>query len=142
MSGLNGKARKPPKIVGKRRKKAAGELPEHGSAAERGNYMNRFGRLATFISGGAILAALGAALAFMLWNIVPTAWMERVEINGRVIPVTGAELDYEADTPVWKGGVADGVLVMKDGTKYDIKYSMDYDVFTINDKFGMYVSRA
>ena len=66
----------------------------------------------------------------------------RVEINGRVIPVTGAELNYEADTPVWKGGVADGVLVMKDGTKYDIKYSMDYDVFTIKDKFGMYVSRA
>ena len=104
--------------------------------------MNRFGRLATIISGGAILAALGAALAFMLWNIVPTAWMEHVEINGRVIPVTGAELDYEANTPIWKGVVADGVLVMKDGTKYDIKYSMDYDVFTINDKFGMYVSRA
>ena len=38
--------------------------------------------------------------------------------------------------------MADGVLVMKDGTKYDIKYSMDYDVFTIKDKFGMYVSRA
>ena len=46
------------------------------------------------------------------------------------------------DLAAWKGGVADGVLVMKDGTKYDIKYSMDYDVFTIKDKFGMYVSRA
>ena len=55
----------------------------------------------------------------------------------------GADIHaVQADTPVWKGGVADGVLVMKDGTKYDIKYSMDYDVFTIKDKFGMYVSRA
>ena len=96
--------------------------------------MNKTGFKATVIVCG--------ALTFMLCNIVPTAWMERVEINGRVIPVTGAELNYEADTPVWKGGVADGVLVMKDGTKYDIKYSMDYDVFTIKDKFGMYVSRA
>lgn len=104
--------------------------------------MNKTGFKATVIVCGAILTILGAALTFMLCNIVPTAWMERVEINGRVIPVTGAELNYEADTPVWKGGVADGVLVMKDGTKYDIKYSMDYDVFTIKDKFGMYVSRA
>ena len=104
--------------------------------------MNKLGFMATFVTGGALLAILAGALAFMLWNIVPTAWMEHVEINGRVIPVTGAELNYEADTPVWKGGVADGVLVMKDGTKYDIKYSMDYDVFTIKDKFGMYVSRA
>lgn len=100
--------------------------------------MNKTGFKATVIVCGAILAILGAALTFMLCNIVPTAWMERVEINGRVIPVTGAGLNYEADTPVWKGGV----LVMKDGTKYDIKYSMDYDVFTIKDKFGMYVSRA
>ena len=104
--------------------------------------MNKTGFKATVIVCGAILAIVGAALTFMLCNIVPTAWMERVEINGRVIPVTGAGLNYEADTPVWKGGVADGVLVMKDGTKYDIKYSMDYDVFTIKDKFGMYVSRA
>ena len=100
--------------------------------------MNKTGFKATVIVCGAILAILSAALTFMLCNIVPTAWMERVEINGRVIPVTGAELNYEADTPVWKGGVADGVL----GMKYDIKYSMDYDVFTIKDKFGMYVSRA
>ena len=66
--------------------------------------MNKTGFKATVIVCGAILAILGAALTFMLCNIVPTAWMERVEINGRVIPVTGAELNYEADTPVWKGG--------------------------------------
>lgn len=120
----------------------AGGTSAERKTAERGNYMNKTGFKATVIVCGAILAILGAALTFMLCNIVPTAWMERVEINGRVIPVTGAELNYEADTPVWKGGVADGVLVMKDGTKYDIKYSMDYDVFTIKDKFGMYVSRA
>ena len=120
----------------------AGGTSAERKTAERGNYMNKTGFKATVIVCGAILAILGAALTFMLCNIVPTAWMERVEINGRVIPVTGAELNYEADTPVWKGGVADGVLVMKDGTKYDIKYSMDHDVFTIKDKFGMYVSRA
>ena len=54
--------------------------------------MNKTGFKATVIVCGAILAILGAALTFMLCNIVPTAWMERVEINGRVIPVTGAEL--------------------------------------------------
>jgi len=97
---------------------------------------------ATVIACGAILVILGAALTFMLCNIVPTAWMEHVEINGRVIPVAGAGFDYEADMPIWKGSVADGVLVMKDGTEYSIKYSMDYGVFTIEDKFGMYVSRA
>ena len=62
--------------------------------------MNKTGFKATVIVCGAILAILGAALTFMLCNIVPTAWMERVEINGRVIPVTGAGLNYEADTPV------------------------------------------
>ena len=56
--------------------------------------MNKTGFKATVIVCGAILAILGAALTFMLCNIVPTAWMERVEINGRVIPVTGAELNY------------------------------------------------
>ena len=104
--------------------------------------MNKTGFKATVIACGAILVILGAALTFMLYNIVPTAWMEHVEINGRVIPVAGAGLDYKADVPIWKGGVADGVLVMKDGTEYSIKYSMDYGVFTIEDKFGMYVSRA
>ena len=81
--------------------------------------MNKTGFKATVIVCGAILAILGAALTFMLCNIVPTAWMERVEINGRVIPVTGAELNYEADTPVWKGGVAEkaaiGVLLRQIG---------------------------
>lgn len=88
------------------------------------------------------MAMLTAALMFMLVNIVPTGFMEHVEINGRVIPVKGAEWDYKADSPIRKGEAAEGVLVMRDGTEYDITYCTDYDVFTINDKFGTYMFRA
>lgn len=102
--------------------------------------MNRTGVKATII--GIIAAALlTSALAFMLWNAVPTAGMEHVEINGRIIPISGAEWDYETDSSAWKGRTADGVLVMSNGTKYDISYNLDYDLFTINDRFGMYVIR-
>ena len=49
--------------------------------------MNKTGFKATVIVCGAILAILGAALTFMLCNIVPTAWMERVEINLSLIHI-------------------------------------------------------
>ena len=53
--------------------------------------------------------------------------------------MNGARLNYKFDVPVMKNEPVDGVLVMRDGTEYGISCSLDFDVFTIDDKFGMYV---
>lgn len=100
--------------------------------------MNRKARVSLLASG--IVAAFMAIVAvFMLGNMVPTGIMEHIEVNGRVIPMNGARLNYKFDVPVMKNEPVDGVLVMRDGTEYSISCSLDFDVFTIDDKFGMYV---
>ncbi len=88
---------------------------------------------------GIVLACITAVLIFILCNLVPTSGMKWVETDGRVFPVAGGEWNYVADTPVWRGCTTKGTLVMSNGTEYGITYSTEYDVFTIDGKFGMYV---
>lgn len=44
--------------------------------------------MATFVTGGALLAILAGALAFMMGNFISPSDMKQVEINGRVIPIS------------------------------------------------------
>lgn len=100
--------------------------------------MNRTTRISLLAVGTVLAALLTAVLAFMLGNMVMPAFMNHIEVNGQVIPMTGTQLNYQFDMPLNKGEPIKGVLVMQDGTEYDINYSSDYDMFTIDDKFGMY----
>lgn len=47
----------------------AGGTSAERKTAERGNYMNKLGFMATFVTGGALLAILAGALAFMMGNV-------------------------------------------------------------------------
>lgn len=116
----------------------AGGTSAERKAAERGNYMNKLGFMATFVTGGALLAILAGALAFMMGNFISPSDMKHVEINGRVIPISGADWSCKSDAPLLKGGTTEGVLVMNNGSEYIIRYIEDSDAFTINDRFGYY----
>lgn len=100
--------------------------------------MNRTTKISLLAVGMAFAVLLTAVLAFMLGNMVSTGSMKRIEVNGRVISMEGARMNYRFDVPLYKSEPVDGVLVMQDGTEYDISFSDDFDVFTINNKLGYY----
>ena len=100
--------------------------------------MNKTTRVPLLAAGVVLATVLAEILAFMLGNKVSGGAMKRIEVNGRVISIESAHTDYKFDMPTHKSEPVDGVLVMLDGTEYDISYDSDFDVFTINDKFGYY----
>lgn len=100
--------------------------------------MNRT-KISLLAVGTALAAVLAAVLAFMLGNMVTPAFMNHIEVNGRVISLADARLNYRFDMPLYQSNPEKGVLVMQDGTEYDINYSSDYGAFTVDDKFGMYI---
>lgn len=100
--------------------------------------MNRSGKIFLLNAGIAVAGILIAVMAFLLANRVSPAFMEHIEVNGRIIPLSGTGCDYMLDSPLYKSEPVDAVLVMNNGTEYNISYSSDYDVFTIDNKFGTY----
>ena len=53
------------------------------------------------------------------------------------IDVDDAQWSYKADKLIWKGEIAQGRVVMKNGSSYPLNYALYYDVF-VTEKHGGY----
>lgn len=76
---------------------------------------------------------------------VVTSRMDRLVISyddrELVIPIAEGDYRYKFDMPLYKQEPLDGVLVMKSGKVYDVRYDPMYDSFVIEDRYGYYVNR-
>ena len=59
-----------------------------------------------------------------------------------VVTISNQTCIYHFDTWILKDVPLDGILIMKDGRTFNVKYDIMYNSFSVNGKYGFYVLDA
>lgn len=93
------------------------------------------------------MSILVSILGLALLIFVHFCWINPNNMERLIIPYKNHELvvnvssqtcEYHFDTRILKDESLDGVLIMKDGKTFDVKYDIMYNSFLVDGRYGFY----